>query len=475
MSFRSLLLAAATAVAVVAVPAQADTLAEAIAAAYDRNPELAAQRDVVKQVDESVPQALAPGRPTLGSRLSASQAGNDFADNGRTYVAGLQLSQSLYQGGRVKTAVTAGENRILAARARLRAAENQVVLNTVTAYTDVLRFQRVIELNISQVKVLERELQQSKDRFEVGDLTRTDVAQSQARLANAQSNLVVAQNQLAAARQAYLRVVGRLPEDLAPLPPLPILPGTAGQAVDIARENNPSLIAARFDEAAARYDVKTLQKQRLPSLDASLGANYQRFEGGVSAGNFRPSGAFFTQDATISATIPLYQAGLVGSQVRQAQARQSQLLETITATSRSTEESVTNSFNQLRAARAVIEASQVAVDANTLAAEGVKQENQVGTRTIIELLNAEQEKLTAQVNLVTARREEQVAAYSLLASVGAAEAIALGIPVTEYDAVSNARAVRHRLLDDTPGGPPARPLPPAERASRSLVIGPQQP
>jgi len=473
MLSRSLLLAGAALFA--AAPVSADTLAAAIASAYEAYPELGSQRAAVRQADEAVPQALAAGRPTLGSQLSANQAALDFTDNGRTYSGGVQLNQSLYQGGRVGTAVSAGENRILAARARLRATENQIVLAVVTAYADVLRFSRVVELNISQVKVLEREQQAAKDRFEVGDLTRTDVAQSQARLANAQSNLVVAQNQEAAARQAYLRVVGRLPEGLEPMPQLPILPGTAGQAVDFARDNNPSLLAARYDEAAARYDVKTLQKQRLPSLDAALGAQYIFQEGGGAGNQFVRSGGFFTQQGNITATVPLYQAGLVGSQVREAQARRGVLMETISTVSRTTEENVTNSFNQLRAARAVIEASKVAVDANTLAAEGVKQENQVGTRTIIEVLNAEQERLNSEVNLVTARRDEQVAGYSLLASVGSAEAVALGVPVTEYDAVSNARRVRHRLVDDTSGGPPALPLPPPERASRSLVIGPQQP
>jgi outer membrane protein len=476
MSFRSLLLAAAAvSAAIAAAPASADTLAEAIAAAYQTNPDLDAQRATVRATDELVPQALAAGRPTLGTQLSANQAGLSFADNGRTYTAGIQLNQSLYQGGRVRTATSAAENRILAARARLRQAENTIILSVVTAYADVLRFQRVVDLNVSQVKVLDRELQSSNDQFEVGNVTRTDVAQSQARLALAQSNLVVAQNQLAAAGQAYLRVVGRLPENLAPLPPLPLLPGTAGQAVDFARENNPSLLAARFDEAAARYDVKTQQKARLPIVGAGVTAAYQYFQGGGSGTSFIRQGGFFTQGATITATVPLYQAGLVGSQVRQLQATQSQRLEAISATSRQTDESVTNSFNQLRAARAVIEASKVAVDANALAAEGVRRENEVGTRTVIEVLNAEQELLTTQVNLVTAQRDEQVAGFALLASVGAAEAVALGLPVTEYDATANAKAVRHRIFDDTSGGPPALPLPLAGRASRSELIGPPLP
>lgn len=465
----------AAAAFIATAPAHADTLAAAIASAYESNPEIGAQRAAVRVTDEQLPRALAPARPTVGTQLSAQQAGLSFADNGRTYVAGLQLNQSLYRGGRTATATSAAENRILAARARLRATENQIVLNVVTAYADVLRFKRVVELNESQVKVLEREQEQSKDRFEVGDLTRTDVAQSQARLAVAQSNLVVAENQYAAARQAYLRVVGRLPENLEPMPALPVLPGTAGQAVDIARENNPNLLASKFEEAAARYDVSTLKKQRLPTLDAQAGASYVYQEGGGAGNQFVREGGFFTQSANVTATVPLYQAGLVGAQVREAQARRSQLMETITTTDRQVGENVTNSFNQLRAARAVIEANKVAVEANTLAAEGVKQENQVGTRTIIEVLNAEQERLNSEVNLVTARREEQVAAYSLLASVGAAEAVALGMPVNEYDSVSNARKVRRSFGDGSPASAPALPLPPAERATRSQIIGPPVP
>ena len=221
--------------------------------------------------------------------------------------------------------------------------------------------------------------------------------------------------------------------------------------------------------------MTTIERGRLPTIDASLQAAYSKFEGGGGGANFVRQGAFFTQDARITATVPLYQAGLIGSQTRQAQARRSQLLEQISAQSRITQENVVNSFNQLRAARAVIEASQVAVDANTLAAEGVKQENQVGTRTIIELLNAEQEKLSAQVTLVTALREEQVAAYSLLASAGAAEAVALGVPVNAYDPAVNAKRVRGKWGDGGDKNAPALPAPDKDRAARSLVIGPQLP
>ncbi len=456
--------------------AGATTLDEALAAAYNSNPDLLAQRAQVRVVDEQVPLARANGRPTIGARLNFDQAGlNRFEDNGRTYQAGGNIVWNFYQGGRVRAATSAAENRVLAARARLRATENQIMVNVVTAYADVLRFARVVELNESQVRVLERELQSNSDRFEVGDLTVTDVAQSRARLANSRSNLIAAQNQLAAARQAYARVVGRPPVDLEPLPALPALPGSEGQAVDLAAANNPQVIAARFDEAAARYDVRQLERQRLPTLSSTLQTAYLRFEGGGGGANFVRQGQFVSQDAILTATIPIWQAGRFGAQIRQAQAQRGQLMSTITSVSRATSEQAVNSWNTLRAARAVIEASQVAVDANALAAEGVTQENQVGTRTIIEVLNAQQELLNTQVNLAAAQRDEQVAGYSLLAAAGGAEAVALGAPVEFYDPEENYKRVRGKLGDDGDESLPALPLPPEERASRTLVIGPEAP
>ena len=459
---------------VLAAPAHADTLVQAIAAAYETNPELAAQRAVVRQTDEQVPQALSFGRPAVDATIAQQQNGLEFADNGRTFNAGLNINQSLYRGGRTRSATNAADNRILAARSRLRATENNILLDVVTAYSDVLRFAAVVDLNGNQVKVLERELQASRDRFEVGDLTRTDVAQSDARLANARSNVISARGQLSAARAAYARVVGRPADDLQPLPPLPPLPGTTGQAVDLANLNNPALLAARFDEAAARYDVSSIERERLPSLGVGLGANYQKFNGGGGGGRFVQQGAFFTQNAGIQLSVPLYQAGAVSSRIREAQERRSQLLAVIGSTGRNATEQATNAFTQIDTARAIIASSQVAVDANALALEGVTQENQVGTRTIIELLNAQQELLITQVNLVTARRDEYVGAYQLLAAVGAAEAAVLGVPVQVYDSTANARRVRHKWNDfDTDPNPPALPLPDKARASQSAPIGPQ--
>jgi len=459
----------------------ADTLSDALASAYANNPDIAAERALVRQFDEGVPQALAFGRPGISANVSEQQSGSGgFVDAGRTLQSQIAITQSLYRGGRTRVAVNAAENRILAARARLRATENIIMVNVVTAYSDVLRYAELVSLNANQVRVLERELQASRDRFEVGDLTRTDVAQSDARLANARSQLQVAQGQLATARNAYMRVVGRPAEDLQPVPPLPPLPGSSGQAVDLANINNPNLLAARYDEAASRFDVTSIERQRLPTVGVSAGAGYSQFNGGSSGAsssvNGAPSGSsfgFFSQSATLQAIIPLYQAGQVGSQIRQAQERRNQLLATIGAVGRQVAESATNAVVGLQTSRALIQSSQVAVDANTLALEGVKQENQVGTRTVLEVLNAEQELLQTRANLVSARRDEYVAGYNLLAAVGQAEGDALAVSTDTYDSTANARAVRHKWNDfDQNPSSPALPLPDPGLASRSVPIGP---
>ncbi|MGL4541627.1 MAG: TolC family outer membrane protein [Polymorphobacter sp.] len=460
------LVAALLAATMLAAPARADNLAAALASAYETNPELQAQRAVVRQVDETVPQALSGYRPGIGASVGFTQNGDDFNDAGQVFTAGGQINQPLYTGGQTMAAVSAGEASVLAARAGLRAVENSVMVGVVTAYANVLALQRVVELTTNQVKVLSRELQASKDRFEVGDLTRTDVAQSEARLARSQSGLIVAQGTLTLAREAYLRVVGRLPADLEPLPPLPLLPGTPGQAVDIADRNNPALIAARFSEAAARYNVRRLEGQRLPTIAANAGLGYANYSGPTGG---LPNGDYFTQSIGVSATVPLYQAGAVGSVIRQAQELRSQRLEEITATQRLVVESTTNSFSNVITARATIVSQQSGVKANTLALEGVKQENQVGSRTLLDVLNAEQELLLSEVDLVQARRDEYVASYQLLASMGLAEATVLQAPVTPYDSTANSKRVRAIWGDwNVNTNPPPLPLPQPVAASQSV-------
>jgi outer membrane protein len=427
--------------------AVAETLQEALASAYLTNPELTAQRAAQRAIDETVAQGNAAFRPTLGTQAGYTQDFEDpgqFTDDGSQLTVGVQLSQPVYAGGRNRAVVRGAEQRVLAGRQTLRTTENRVLLATVTAYNDVLRDQALVELNTNQVRVLEEQLRASRDRFEVGDVTRTDVAQSEARLANARSERIAALGRLTASREAYRRIVGRAPGTLEPPPPLPPLPGTVEQAVDIANAENPQIAAARFQEAAARQDVRVQQAGRLPTLNASTTVGYSEITLGSSNANQGFTNSDYSQSAGATFTLPLYQGGAVSSRIREAQARRSQALENIALSERQVTENVRNAWEQIQTARATIEAAQVAVSANELAVEGTQQENLVGSRNILDVLNAQQELLLAQTNLVTARRDEYVAGYSLLAALGRVEAGPLQLPVETYDPTVYYNSVRNK-------------------------------
>lgn len=471
--------------------ASAETLQEALAAAYESNPELAAQRAALRALDERVSQAAANFRPFADSNVSATQEFDgvgDFGDAGRLVTGSVDLRQPLYRGGRNRSQLSAADQRVLAGREQLREFENRVLLDVVTAYRDVLRDQAEVELTSNNVRVLERQLQASRDRFEVGDLTRTDVAQSEARLATAQSQRIAALGRLTASREFYRRVVGRAPGTLAPTPPLPTLPGTPEQAVDLAVAENPALIAARFREEAARYDVRTAKGAILPSADVTAGIGVQDFSGGDRIGIIGSpagSGREWSQTVGVSATIPLYQSGAAASRIREAQQLRSQALLDIASTEREVTENARNAFEQVETARATIQAADVAVRANTLALEGVRAESLVGSRTVLDVLDAEQELLAAQVELVRAQRNEYVAGFALLAALGRVEAENLGLSVTPYDPTDYYRRVRNKWTGwekSTPPqpkpmvpGPVSIPLQNVSEPQQPVVVPQQEP
>lgn len=437
------------AVSLLACPAAADTLPEAIAAAYATNPEIAAARAALRQVDEGVPLARSSALPSAGLDGSFSQSLSDqFGDLGRIWRGGVTIRQSIFEGGRIRASISAAEARILAQRARLRATEYRVLVETVSAYADVLRTEAVVQLNENQVKVLEEQRRAAQDRFEVGDLTRTDVAQSEARLAAAQAQLTAARAQQVMAQQAYRRLVGRPPGRLAPLPPLPPMPASEAEARDIALEQNPNLVASRFDEKASLDDVRAAKAQRGPTVGVQASGTYTRFEG--QAVGFGPGGGLsgFEPQIGVAASLPLFTGGAIAAQVRQAQARQSQALELIALNERLVAEGAVDSFVQLRTAESVIDSAKVQVSASELAAEGVRQENLVGSRDILDVLNAEQELLNARVSLVQAERDRYVAAFRLLETIGDIEPVLAGAPVGRYNAAANAARVRGKGLQE---------------------------
>jgi outer membrane protein len=441
---RKKLATAAVIAALLSGTASADTLREALVSAYRSNPTLTAQREALKATDANVAIAKAAGRPqisaTVGLNRDLTRSGIlDVGGKGPTLSVGADLSYPIFNGGATKNSVRAAETRDEAGRATLRAVEGDVFVQAVSAYMDVIRDRAIVELNANNVKVLDTNLQASQDRFQIGDLTRTDVAQSEARLQLGRSQLALAQGQLTASEATYRQVVGHAPGELAPPPPLPPFPATADQAVQIALANNPDLISITRSARAAGYDVRIAQAGRLPTLSAVVSETYVNELGGATGG-LGNTGT--TTTGGLNARIPIFQGGLPAARTRQAQALEGQVLEQVVGTERAVVATTRSAFASYDAAQKAIQSNGTAVQANELALEGARAERSVGTRTVLDVLNAEQELLNAQVSLVSAKRDAYVAGFQLLNAMGQAEAQDLGLdggPL--YDPLGNYRHV----------------------------------
>ncbi len=440
-----------------------DTLREALAETYRSNPTLQAARAQQRALDENVPIERAAGRPGVTANAQyiefLIQNSTNFTAPARVINIGPELTVPVYSGGAVRNSIRAAEERVDAGRADLRATESAIFSQVVAAYMDVLRNQAIVGLSRNQVQVLGINLQATEDRFEIGDLTRTDIAQSQSRLAVAESDLRSAQANLIGARETFIQLVGDAPVDLAPPPPLPGLPANVNDAVFIALESNPDLIAAKERAEAAGLDIEVAEAGRLPRVSVFAGYDYQNFLGTLG-GSFpdpeNPDGPRITApqvatgaQAGVSLNIPIFQGGRPAAIQRQATARASAALEQVIAAERDVIAQVRASFSSLQAANAIIESSLTAVSAAELGLEGVRAENSIGNRTILDVLNAEQELVTARVQLVTARRNAYVAGFTLLAAMGRAEARDLGLADEGllYDPMLNYELVERRFWD----------------------------
>ncbi|KLI64728.1 TolC family outer membrane protein [Aurantiacibacter marinus] len=436
-------------VCLVATPAGAETLKEALTRAYIDNPTLAAARAQQRATDENVVIQRAqrlPSASASGSYLELiEQSTPSVVSPSRIFSGGVDLSVPLYRGGAVRNGILAAETRVEAGRADLRGTESAIFTQVVAAYMDVILNEALVGLASNNVDVLSINLEATSDRFQIGDLTRTDVAQSESRLALARSDLRSTQANLVAARENYIALTGDAPNDLQAPPPLPGLPTSPDMAVDVALEHNPDLIAARERADAAGFDIRVAGAGRLPTISAFTGADYTNYLGTLGAGI--NSGTDVT--AGVSVSIPLFQGGRVAAQQRQATAQAQAALETMIAAERNVISQVRAAYSSWRAANAIIASSETAVDAASLGLEGVRAENTVGNRTILDILDAQQELLRAQVQLVTARRNAYVAGFSLLAAMGKAEArdLGLGDEGVLYDPAENYGRVENIIWD----------------------------
>jgi len=472
------------AIGLIAAPAQAETLREALIAAYQNNPTLTGARAQQRANDEGVPIALADGRPNAGTQTTYQENviinANSFTAPSRQLTSGINLNVPVYSGGAVRNAVKAAKERVAAGQADLRGTESAIFSQTVAAYMDVIRDTAIVDLNRTQVRVLEVNLQASSDRFEIGDLTRTDVAQSEARLALARSDLLTAESNLIRSKEVYIQIVGHEPNELAAPPPLPGLPEKPNMAVEVALKHNPDLIAAAERIEAAEFDIKTARASRKPTVSAFAQGSYANFFGTLG-GNVPGINVIQEQaDAQLGVRldVPIYQGGRPGAQIRQAQAQSGVAIEQQIAVERDIVAQTRASYASWRASLLVIQSSDAAVKANALSLEGVRAENSVGNRTILDILNAEQELLNSQVQLVIARRNAYVAGFTLLAAMGRAEARDLGLEGgVLYDPNVNYDRVRKKINDyaSDPNPKPQATRTVDTKAQTAPLIGPPAP
>ena len=415
-------LGAAVSAGSLAGPALAQSLPDALVTAYLNSPELAAARSDVKVFAERAVQARAGGRVRVEGQLSFEQLTRTNDMNGVIFPASMviNLVQPLYTGGQVHNATEAAETRITAQEATLIVTEQRILLDAVTAYSDIRRDLEFVSIGRNNVRVLTEQLRAARERFEVGEVTRTDVEQARSRLAAAQSVLAARRGALALSREAYQRVVGEAPGKLLPPPPLPDLPASQDESVSIALRDDPGVIAARLERDATGSDVRSAIGALLPQV--SLQSRYGLADNGLSG---IPSSE--TAAIGLFVTVPLYTGGFNYSNVREAQAVAEGASADIDSALRTAAQNVGVSWANLDVARASIRAGQLEVSAAQLAFEGVQEEAKVGARTTLDVLDAEQEVLNARSNLAAARRDEYVAAYSLLASIGKLTANHLGL------------------------------------------------
>jgi outer membrane protein len=441
---RAKFLAAVAAVGLFSAPVQGEDLKEALVAAYESNPDLAAARAQLRALDEDVARANSGWRPDIGASGSydfrdvdtrsspPTGPSEEFGFNTEDRDYSVQIRQPLFTGFRTTNTVKVAKKTVFAGRERLRQTEIDVLLDTVTSYMDVNRDEAVLGLNQNQVEVLRRQLKATQDRFDVGELTRTDVAQSEARLAVAITNRTGAEGQLTASREAYRRVVGRSPGTLASAPGLPPVPATIDEAINVAMKASPVIGSAAFNVEAAQAQVALAKSGLWPTVNAN--ASFNRSEGDTPFGlTGTVDQRRTTKSIGASVSIPLYQSGAEYAEIRRAMQVESQRRMELSSAERVVEEQVRNAWEQLRTARSSIESSQSAVNANEIALEGVRQEATVGSRTILDVLDAEQELLDSRVQLARAQRNEYVAGAGLLAAIGQLGPRVFELAVQLYD------------------------------------------
>jgi outer membrane protein len=423
-------------------PALADTIEAALVRAYQNNPQLNAQRAQVRSTDENVPQALSGYRPKVA--LTAS-AGSQYTDTLSTFggvgpgqklevhgtnaprSAGLTITQTLYNGDQTANKTRAAESQVSGSREALRVLEQTILLAAATIYMDYLRDAAIVEVQRSNVRVLDQTLKQTRDRFNVGEVTRTDVAQSEAQLAAGKTQLLAAEATLTTTKANFRRIIGNEPEALAPGSPVDrFLPASLPGAVELSLIENPNVTAAMYGIDVNFLQVKVNEGALLPTvtMQASVQQSYEQ-----QLQTFRTFGA----SAIAQLAVPIYQGGTEYSLIRQSKETLAQQRLVLEQTRDQTRANTVTAWGQLVAGKAQVASAQAQVTASEIALNGVREEAKAGQRTTLDVLNAQQALVNARVALVTAQHDRVVASYAVLTAVGRLSPQVLNLATTVYD------------------------------------------
>ncbi|MBL8590818.1 MAG: TolC family outer membrane protein [Methylobacteriaceae bacterium] len=418
--------------------ARAETLPGALAKAYVGNPDLNQQRASVRATDENVPRQMSGWRPRVTATADAGALRTETdhfpnaSQNGgvSSYPRGFGVSvqQNLWNGNRTVNGVRQAESGVLAARETLRNTEQTVLQNAVTSYMNVLRDTAILNLRRNNIEVLEQQVRQTRDRFNVGEVTRTDVAQVESQLAGARADAFTAQSNLQTSLANYRQVVGEQPKSLAPAQPIEkALPKSVAAAVSTSQTEHPLIQAAMHNVDAAQLNVKVVEGELYPTLGVT----------GTVSKRWDPSNAVGAQSTTASVvgtlTVPIYEGGEVYARVRQAKELLGQARIQADLQREQVRALVVSNWGLWENSRAVLQAAQAQVQAAEIALNGVREEAKVGQRTTLDVLVAQQTLLNARVALVTAQRDRVVTSYSLLGAMGRLSAATLGLRVASYD------------------------------------------
>ena len=464
---KSFLTGISLAAAVTAAEAKAETLDEALTYTYVANPSIAAQRQYLRSVYEQIEQGKAGYKPTIAGQASygyqyqRSLSRPAFAENESKPVnMGINAVQPLFSGFGTVAAVKAARRQFEAEQAKLNDLEQSVLTQAVVAYTEVIRAIAVLKLNQNNEAVLKRQLDYTRDRFRVGELTKTDVAQAEARYAGAVASRIQSESNVKVAYSTYRKTIGKMPEKLfEPEVPAAKLPQTLEDALAVAEKNNPSIVSAERTADQAKNSVDVAKSAHYPSLNLQASylnsranahgsmANYDRglYKGTIETGRARE------QDSTVALVldVPFYTGGVVSSKVSQAKSLERQARVGIIAARRAVEQVTTQAWENYQSTLAGLSSLQEQVRAAELALDGVRHEEQAGTRTVLDVLNAEQELLDARVSVISAKKNLIDASYMLISAMGLMTPDNLDLDIDRYRKKSEKKNVEPAKQTET--------------------------